>query len=245
MTGDRIVGSVVRVDPDNIRRFFQQRVSRVDSDEPLTSVLYQDHDPALARARDAAEKERLLPLLHLRPGTRTLDVACGIGRWATPLIDLGAEYVGVDFAEGLLEEAKRTEPRGTFIRRDIAAMTDADITLWDPQCVLVCGALLYLNDDAVSRLADVVSNGIQGPGRVLLREPTAVEERLTLQDVESSELRTSYTAIYRTRDELLQLFGQPFVDRGFSLRQDHDLFDGNLNNRAETRQRFYLWERTA
>lgn len=243
MSGSRIVGDVVDLDPDNIRAFFHQRETRAASDEPLTSVLYQDHDPALARARDAEEKVRLLPVIDAGPGDRVLDVACGIGRWAGPLIGCGAAYVGVDFADGLLEAARRTEPGARFIPRDITRITAEDVAGWAPNRVLIVGGLLYLNDDGVLGLATAIAGGAPGPCRVVLREPTGLGQRLTLDSVESSELGTQYSATYRTRAEFVELFGGPLERAGFILSGDDDLFTGDLNNRAETRQRFYVWER--
>ncbi len=123
MTGQRITGDTVELDPSHIRSFFTNRETRLATEHPLTAVLYQDHDPALAEARDKAEKERLLDLIEARSGDRVLDVACGVGRWATPLIDRGADYRGIDFAEGLLAAARESEPRGVFAVADVSGLS--------------------------------------------------------------------------------------------------------------------------
>lgn len=244
MSGRRVTGTRIAVDPEAVREFFSGRESRAHSDNPLTSVLYQDKNPALAAARDAAEKARLLPWLRLSHGTSLLDVACGIGRWATPVIDEGATYVGVDFAAGLIDVAKAREPRGAYHAHDVAALTAEDVReLGPPDRVLVAGALIYLNDPVVARLAEAIAEGSQRNCRVVLREPTGIHERLTLAQVDSAELEASYSAIYRTRDELIEEFGGPLRSSGFHLVTDADLFESNLNNRQETRQRFYVWDR--
>lgn len=246
MSGRRVTGARIPVNPEAVRGFFAQRERRAHSDHPLTSVLYQDSNPSLAEARDEAEKERLLPWLQLRPGVRLLDIACGIGRWATPVIDEGASYVGIDFANGLLEVARAREPRGTYLARDLSNLSQQEIRkLSRPHRVLIAGALIYLNDPVVTQLAVALAEGTNSECRIVLREPTGIEERLTLEQVESSELQTTYSAIYRTRVELLEQFGEPLLDMGYHLTTDEDLFDGDLNNRRETRQRFYVWDRQA
>ncbi len=45
-------------------------------------------------------------LLDISRGERILDVACGAGRFARRMADLGAEVVGVDHSEGFLKRAR-------------------------------------------------------------------------------------------------------------------------------------------
>src|ERR1044071_1815809 len=70
-------------------------------------------------------KRRLIQLAAVRPGMRALDLCCGTGDLAFALADAGAEVVGCDFSEPMLEVArKRLHSRGsrgdevTFLRAD-------------------------------------------------------------------------------------------------------------------------------
>lgn len=45
--------------------------------------------------------------LHLKPGTRVLDVACGTGNLSIPAARAGAEVTGIDIAPNLLEQARK------------------------------------------------------------------------------------------------------------------------------------------
>jgi len=51
-------------------------------------------------------------LLHVRPGQRILDIACGNGQFARHLARLGASVLGLDIAEHMIERARAhtTEP---------------------------------------------------------------------------------------------------------------------------------------
>lgn len=79
---------------------------------------------------------------------------------------------------------------------------------------------------------------------VCIREPIAVQDRLTLKNFYSNELEDNYNAIYRTRDELLAFFQETLLCSGFIVKKEHYLFEENsLNNRKETAQYYFILER--
>jgi hypothetical protein len=79
---------------------------------------------------------------------------------------------------------------------------------------------------------------------VLIREPVAIEKRLTLQEHFSADMDQQYNAIYRTESELLAMFGTTMGAAGFRLIKSADVYaEPELNNRVETKQRWFLWER--
>lgn len=57
------------------------------------------------------------PCLHIAPGERVLDVACGAGQLALPAARAGATVTGVDIATNLIEQARsRAKAEGLEIR---------------------------------------------------------------------------------------------------------------------------------
>jgi demethylmenaquinone methyltransferase/2-methoxy-6-polyprenyl-1,4-benzoquinol methylase len=65
----------------------------------------------------------------VRPGDAVLDAACGTGDFAIADLRAGAaRVVGLDFAERMLERARRKEPRIEWIRGDMLALPFADRT---------------------------------------------------------------------------------------------------------------------
>jgi SAM-dependent methyltransferase len=63
---------------------------------------------AKATARGAAE---FIERLHLQPGTKVLDVACGSGNLALPAARAGALVTGVDIAPNLIEQSRENAER--------------------------------------------------------------------------------------------------------------------------------------
>src|SRR6185295_5407913 len=55
-------------------------------------------------------RERAVDLARVGPGSRALDVATGTGDLAIELASRGAEVVGSDFSEGMLDVARRKAP---------------------------------------------------------------------------------------------------------------------------------------
>ena len=66
----------------------------------------------------------------LKPG-RALDAACGTGRHARRLVELGHEVVGVDLSPGMLSHARRQVPEARFLEGDLRRLPleDASVDL--------------------------------------------------------------------------------------------------------------------
>jgi ubiquinone/menaquinone biosynthesis C-methylase UbiE len=59
------------------------------------------------RLIDLCQRRALAPWLRVAPGTRVLDVGCGVGRWSRLLAARGARVTGVDLSPTMLAEAQR------------------------------------------------------------------------------------------------------------------------------------------
>jgi SAM-dependent methyltransferase len=69
------------------------------------------------------EVEGVVKILHLRPGGRVLDLACGAGRHSIELAKRGLAVVGYDLSEPLLKvaraNARKASTRVRFVRGDM------------------------------------------------------------------------------------------------------------------------------
>src|ERR1700742_2310203 len=59
------------------------------------------------RAIQLEQRLALRPWLNLAPGTRVLDVGCGVGRWSRMLAARGARVTGVDLSPTMIEQARQ------------------------------------------------------------------------------------------------------------------------------------------
>ncbi len=83
---------------------------------------YEDREQVTASEVDGIEK-----ILHLRPGYRILDLACGGGRHSVELAKRGYRVVGFDLSTALLASARaaarRAKVRVTFTRGDMRELS--------------------------------------------------------------------------------------------------------------------------
>jgi demethylmenaquinone methyltransferase / 2-methoxy-6-polyprenyl-1,4-benzoquinol methylase len=71
-------------------------------------------------------RERAVDLARVGPGSRALDVATGTGDLAIELASRGADVVGSDFSEGMLDVARRKAPGLTWEQGNALALPYAD-----------------------------------------------------------------------------------------------------------------------
>ena len=237
-SGVRIFGEKRTINYARTLAFFEGRAN-VAEHNALTATMYQDAN--LADRRDHFEKETVLPHLNLRAADRVLDVGCGSGRWAKVIAPKVRAYLGIDFSPGLLEVARTLVESAEFQCVQANFLEFQQLKVQPPFTLVICsGILTYLNDSDVLRLFATVSQTSASESRVYIREPIAKAERLTLDGYWSEELRSNYSAVYRTRAEYLDLFSEL---SGFHVRHEGEPFSRELQNRAETEQRFFLLER--
>ncbi len=244
----RIKKDIMNIDYDHTLHFFNKRADRYQEENPYSVTMYQDNNPALVEERNKAEREKLLPLLRLDRQSKVLDLACGIGRWSDAITVDIAEYCGIDFSENLIELARKRhhETNRNFF---VGSVNEFQDVLKKNQkgkynTILLLGILIYINDSDLLSVMNQVVETAEEHTLICIREPVGIEERLTLREFYSEELKDNYNAIYRTRDELMSVFEKTLIAAGFQMKQSGFLFsEDNLNNRKETAQYYFFLER--
>lgn len=210
--------------------------------------MYQDNNPELVKKRNDAEVERLKPLLKIDNNSKILDVACGIGRWSDAITEEVQKYCGIDCCAEFVELAKKRNKhsnRKFYVSSSVEVeqkMEEQDEKNFNR--VLLIGALMYLNDSDVKETLKQIEKLCDDRAIICIREPIGIEERLTLKDQFSEELKDDYNAIYRTRGELENIFENTLSQKGFAIKENGFMFpETDLNNRKETTQYYWIIER--
>jgi SAM-dependent methyltransferase len=237
--------SAPRIDRQSVATFFKERASKAQHLGHVQAVIYQDKYPDLARQRDVAEKEKLLPLLRLNGNETVLDVGCGTGRWADVIVPLCGRYVGTDFSQELVDIATArfaSAPRATFMCMP-AEMISSKTLAVRFQVILSMGLFMYLNDDELVQTIQGYASVADSCCRILIREPIGIESRLTIKEHYSEDMDQIYNAIYRTEDELMAVIRAELTPAGFNLIDSGDVYEAALNNRSDTTQKWFLLEK--
>lgn len=233
-----------KIDNASILEFFDTRAKKINTLDHLRVVMYQDNNPDLVVHRDVVEKDILLPKLKLDDKARILDVGCGTGRWLDSLDDNFAYYHGIDISKGFISYAQNKFKYRNNIRFSVASVNNLSLEILEEKekfTQLLCiGVLIYLNDEDLIRALQCINDMMDNNAKLIFREPIALVERLTLINEYSEDMQQSYSAIYRTKDELIGFFNL-YVKR-FRVSNFNKLFDDKLNNRKETQQYYFILE---
>jgi ubiquinone/menaquinone biosynthesis C-methylase UbiE len=76
--------------------------------------------PSFARSRDRVWPELKFLFDYTKAGEKILDLGCGNGRFSQYLEE--TDYVGIDFSEGMISEARKRFPKKTFFIGDLLSL---------------------------------------------------------------------------------------------------------------------------
>lgn len=241
----RIKKQIENIDYEQTKAFFKNRAGRFSENNPYSVTMYQDNNAELVKERNQKEVEKLMPFMQINESSKVLDIACGIGRWADALPENITEYCGIDFSGELIEIANQRNHKENFFFIE-GKSTDLEKILkcnkkGKYNAVLLIGILMYINDMDIMDLLTQIEHVSEEKTIIIIREPVGIDERLTLKNFFSEELKDSYNAIYRSREEILYFLKTAFQDKGFTILKEGFLFDDEeLNNRRETAQYYYV-----
>ena len=152
------------------------------------------------RAIHLEQRLALRPWLEVRPGTRVLDVGCGVGRWSRLLAANGASVTGVDLSPTMIAQAqRRAAAEGVADRCEFRVQDLSKLDVGEQfDVVLGVTVLQHILDPDLLRAAVRKMTAHLAPGgRMILLEaaPTA-----TVRRCDSTVFRA------RQRDVYLELF---------------------------------------
>src|SRR6476646_10254690 len=116
-------------------------------------------------------RERTAELARVGPGSRALDVATGTGDLAIALRERGADVIGADFSEKMLEIARRKAPQIDFRTGNALALEFADDEF--DAATVGFGAR---NFDDLQRGRDEMARVVKPGGRVVVLEITTPQK---------------------------------------------------------------------
>lgn len=236
----RIYGDKIDIDYSSARNFWN---SRAKTDNSIKSVLlgtkFSKNSGVL---RNKKELSILLSCLNSSKKYDILDIGCGNGRWCNNLRKNIKIYHGIDYSNEFIKSNQSNFSEFDNYKFFNMSITDIDISkLFNKYDLLIAtGVLMYVNDNDIKSFFNLINN--INPTFIYMQESVSImPTRLTLKDFDSEELKTEYSAIYRTLDEyknyILSLMSS------YKINKTGLLLDKQTGAREETNASYWFLER--
>lgn len=205
----RIYGKSTDINASSVQELFNKRAQTMGENNPYTSVLLGDQNPAYAKEWNEFEKKNLLPKLNLDENCSFLDIGCGLGRWAESVVPLCGYYCGVDFSRDMIISARERihfeDRKYDFVNcsfQEVAKKLEGKKF----NRIIVSYICMYINDDDLENCFESLKSLIAPNAILYFTETVAIKERLTLKDFYSTAMQVDYSTIYRTPEEYIKLY---------------------------------------
>lgn len=225
--GNRIYGEQVALNADrDIREFFDRRANQYMEGKKnrYTAVLLGDENPEYAGMWNQYERNFILPYLQVEEKHKILDIGCGVGRWAETVVPTCGLYVGTDFSGEMVRAAREhfsSARNATFIQSSFQNIFSEEAVANEKfDTVIIAGVCMYINDRELTECFKNLRKSLGKGAVIYMEESVGVRERLTLDGIWSENLGDNYHAIYRTREEYMQLL-QPLLECAEVIKTDY------------------------
>ena len=229
----RVYTDKINIDNNSTKEFWQKRANNINNLQ--TVLLGSDNTGSEQNIRNENEKRIVEKIIEKIQNPGILDIGCGIGRWAENLQNKFEYYVGVDFSEGFINYASKKFTNFSNVKfyNNSILNLDKDILTSRFNLIICTGVLMYINDENISNIFKAFR---QVSPEYFQESISLMEGRLTLNKFESKDLKTDYSAIYRTKQE----YEEYFKTNAFNIIKTDLLLDNKSGAREETNAQYWI-----
>lgn len=231
----RVYTDKINIDNNSTKEFWQKRANNINNLQ--TVLLGSDNTGSEQNIRIENEKRIVEKIIEKIQNPGILDIGCGIGRWAENLQNKFEYYVGVDFSEGFINYASKKFTNFSNVKfyNNSILNLDKDILTSRFNLIICTGVLMYINDENISNIFKAFRQ--VSPEYLYIQESISLMEgRLSLNKFESKDLKTDYSAIYRTKQE----YEEYFKTNAFNIIKTDLLLDNKSGAREETNAQYWI-----
>ena len=218
-----------------------------------SAVILGDQNAERANQENEFDREHIVPQLGLTRNSRVIDMGCGVGRLTKMLLPKCGHYCGVDYSEEMLQITNQVcaqlqsadSQAGTYSLHHLSFLEAVEK---GPEYFGGCfdtfvmmSICMYINDAELEQAFQLVPRLMNGQAVILLQESMGLGQRLTLDRVASDALQTSYSAIYRTKEEYFKLY-EPLFQAGFTFVEEAQMPNFG-NSYPDSERRFCIMKR--
>ena len=226
---------------NDIKKFWDLRAQTFKEKKSYSAINFEENIE-LQELKIRLEREKVFKHLPLQPDMNVLDLGAGVGAWSIELAQKCKQVVAVEYSKAMIHNAKQLAAEYNIHNITYVHSSVEKYTSPKPFDLIFCsGILLYISDAQIQPLLKNMHSYSCHGTFLFLREPTGLHGRYEIINKYSEALKTKYSALYRSKEELIHLFNS----KGFLLQYDSDMFEEGspLNKWKETRLRIYLFKR--
>jgi len=248
----RIYGEKIPVSVNAVKEFWNKRASMFE-EKGINATICGNQNMETAQKETEYDWDHVIPQLAITKKSRVLDAGCGIGRFAKMIYPQCGFYCGVDYTEKMVQvteqicrEIKESNPESGLYSLHHMSVTEAveknPAFFGGPFDIYVMWSIgMYMNDEDLEHVFQLLPQLMQERSTILLQDSIGLEKRLTLNQFPSESLQSTYSAIYRTREEYLELCS-PLFEAGFSVAKEEKIPDFG-NSYADSERRYWIIKR--
>lgn len=229
------------IDSTEVKNFWDNRAGKSEEIKTL-AVTNLEPDAKLQELKLQQERMKIDSMLELNSNDILLDLGCGVGAWSIYFASRVKMITGVEYSAKMMDiaiadTAKTKADNINFVCSNAIDFIDDKIY----SIIFISGLILYLNDAELDKMLKNMSKMTRSGSILFLREPCGCQGRYQISNRWSEALQANYSALYRSRSELVDKVEQ----EGFHLVMDDDMFPNAspLNKWTETRLRVYLFKK--
>ena len=235
----RIYADKIEIDNNSTKEFWENRANNINNLQ--TILLGSDKTGIEQNTSTEHEKSIVESVVQQIKNPRILDIGCGIGRWPENLINQFDSYTGVDFSEGFINFASEKFANYSNIKFYNNSILNLDKEILDSKFnfIICTGVLMYVNDTNLSKFFKTLkqmTNACNIQNIYIQESISIMENRFTLNQFESKDLKTNYNAIYRTKQE----YEEYFKTNKFDIIKTDLLLDNKSGAREETNAQYWI-----
>ena len=178
----------------------------------IHSISNLSYDKNFSKEKSLIEKDIIVNLLESKNKifNSCIEIGAGTCQWTYILSKISKSILVTDTSKGMLELGQKflldnyPKINVKFFIGDICKEIKPINSPYD--LVFISGLILYLNQNQFSKMLKFINNHTTNNATLILREPVGINKEYVLENVYSEELKTNYSAVYRTENKIINSF---------------------------------------
>ena len=178
----------------------------------IHSLSNLSYDKKFSEEKSHTEKGIIINLLNSKNKkfNSCIEIGAGTCQWSYILSKISKSLLATDTSKGMIELGQKylsdNYPK-INIKFFIGDICEELIPINSPyDLVFISGLILYLNQNQFSKLLKFIAKNTTNNAILILREPVGINKEYVLDNIYSDELKTNYSAVYRTENKIINSF---------------------------------------